>query len=42
MSAEAVRREVDVGAIGPARVEPPVELRVDDQTHERLAKLGYR
>src|SRR5438067_3396153 len=41
-SAGAIRREVDVRSVGPAGVQPAVELGVDDQPDQRFAKLGHR
>src|SRR4029077_2710653 len=40
-SARVVRGQVDVDRVGRARVEPALELGVDDQPHQRLAQLGH-
>src|SRR5260370_16668505 len=41
LSTRGLSAEVDVGAVGPARVEPAFESRVDDQPNQRLAHLRH-
>src|SRR6266550_4621381 len=41
-STRAVGGQVQVGPVGAARVEPAVQLGVDDQAHERLSQLRDR
>src|SRR5438067_10715261 len=41
-SAGAIGGEVDVRSVGPACVQPAVELGVNDEPDQRLAKLGHR
>src|SRR2546429_8389618 len=41
-SPRAIGGQVQVGAVGAARVEPAVQLGVDDQAHKRLSQLRDR
>src|SRR5204863_5970132 len=41
-STRAIGGQVQVGAVGAARVEPAVQVGVDDQAHKRLAQLRDR
>src|SRR2546430_1389336 len=40
-STRTVGGQVDVGAVGPARVEPAVQLHVDDQADQGFPQLGH-
>src|SRR5712691_12332505 len=40
-STRGLSGEVDIGAVGPAGVEPAFESRVDDQPDQRLAHLWH-
>src|SRR5439155_4314635 len=40
-STRMVGGQVDVGAVGPARVEPAVQLHVDDQSDQGFPELGH-